>query len=81
MVKVNVAALKSELSKYLEIAQGGEQVVVTSHGQEVARIVAPRPVLTPPVNWKEFFRKYPPVKAKWKGDSAAELIRKIRDEE
>ena len=38
MVKVNVATLKAELSHYLEIAESGEQVLVTSHGKEIAKI-------------------------------------------
>ena len=78
---MNVATLKSELSKYLEMVQQGKKVIVTSHGQEVAKIIPTQAVMSAPVNWKEFFKKYPPVKTKWKGESAESLIRKIREED
>ena len=81
MVKVNVATLKAELSKYLDMAQNGEQVIVTSHGVEIAKIGPAQIVTASPVNWKEFFSRHPPIKPKKKGSSAAQLIRQIRDEE
>jgi len=81
MVKVNVATLKAELSKYLDMAQSGEQVVVTSHGQEIAKIGPAQLVNTPPVNWSDFKKKFPGIKSKKKGTPAAQLIRQIRDEE
>jgi len=36
---VNVATLKEKLSHYLGLVKQGEEVVVTSHRHEVARIV------------------------------------------
>jgi prevent-host-death family protein len=36
---VNVATLKEKLSYYLKLAREGEEVVVTSHRQRVARIL------------------------------------------
>lgn len=81
MVKINVAALKAELSKYLDLAQSGEQIMVTSHGQEIAKIGPARLVNSAPVNWAEFKKRFPGVKPKKKGTSAAKLIRQIRDEE
>jgi len=81
MVKVNVAALKAELSRYLEIAQSGEQVVVTSHGEEIAKIGPAQLVNTPTVNWKHFKKCFPGIKSSKKGLSAAQLIRLIRDED
>ena len=81
MVKVNVAALKAELSKYLDMAQSGEQVVVTSHGQEIAKIGPAQLVDTLPVNWSHFKKKFPGIKSKKKGTPASQLIRQIRDEE
>lgn len=82
MVKVNVATLKAKLSKYLEMAQKGVAIIVTSHGQEIAKIGPIQLVTSKPVNWREYFKKHPPVKLKNKdGLSAAQIIRKIRDEE
>lgn len=81
MVKVNVATLKAELSHYLELVKTGEQVLVTSHGKEIAKIGPAAISHIPPVNWDEFLKKHPPIKTKTKGLDAALLIRKIRDEE
>ena len=81
MVRVNVATLKAELSKYLDMAQNGQQVIVTSHGEEIAKIGPAQIVTTAPVNWKDFFSEHPPIKPKKKGSSAAQLIRQIRDED
>jgi prevent-host-death family protein len=81
MVKVNVATLKAELSHYLEIVEGGEQVLVTSHGKEIAKIGPVPSSSVSPVNWNEFLEEHPPIKTKAKGEGAATLIRKIRDEE
>jgi prevent-host-death family protein len=39
---ISVRELKSRLSEYLRRVAGGEEVVVTSHGKEVARLVPPR---------------------------------------
>ncbi len=41
-MKVSVRELKSHLSEYLRKAAAGEEVVVTSHGKDVARLVPPR---------------------------------------
>jgi prevent-host-death family protein len=41
---VNVAKLKEKLSHYLNLVKSGQEVVVTSHGHRVARIV---PVTAP----------------------------------
>jgi prevent-host-death family protein len=43
-MEVTVRELKSRLSEYLrKVAAGEVEVVVTSHGKAVARLVAPRP--------------------------------------
>jgi prevent-host-death family protein len=42
MTKVGVARLKAELSRYLEVAKNGEEVVITDRGRPVAKIVALR---------------------------------------
>ena len=81
MVKVNVATLKAKLSRYLEMAQKGILIVVTSHGEEIAKIGPAQLVTSAPVHWKSFFSKHPPIKPQRKGMPAGKLIRKIRDEE
>lgn len=81
MVKVNVAALKAELSHYLELAENGEQVLVTSHRKEIAKIGPVNIVNVAPINWSDFTKKHRLIKAKAKGDDSATLIRKIRDED
>ncbi len=51
MNTVNVATLKEKLSHYLKLAKEGQEVVVTSHRQQVARILpvsAPESQLTGP---------------------------------
>lgn len=48
MSKVNVAILKEKLSQYLRQVGEGEEVVVTSHKQPVARIVPVRSLVQPP---------------------------------
>jgi prevent-host-death family protein len=39
MKTVSVAGLKSKLSQYLNAVKNGKEIVVTSHGHSVARIV------------------------------------------
>jgi prevent-host-death family protein len=39
MISVGVRELKARLSSYIGIARGGEEVVVTAHGREVAILV------------------------------------------
>lgn len=81
MLKVSVATLKAELSKYLDLVLHGEAVIVTSHGEEIAKIGPAQAVTSPPVNWKKFFAENLPIKAKQKGVPASQIIRQIRDEE
>lgn len=40
-MEVSVRELKSRLSEYLRRAADGQEVVVTSHGKAIARLVAP----------------------------------------
>lgn len=47
---VNVATLKEKLSHYLNLVRAGEEVIVTSHRHEVARIL---PASAPPTQIKE----------------------------
>ncbi len=39
MTRVSIAALRAQLSKYVEAAGAGEEVLVTDHGKPVARLV------------------------------------------
>ena len=39
MATVNIAKLKAELSKYVKLAQSGEEVIVTDHKEPVVRLV------------------------------------------
>ncbi len=80
MVKVNVAALKAELSHYLELVENGEQLLVTSHGKEIAKIAPAYAMNVAAIDWSDFMKKHPPIKPKSKGDDADKLMRKIRDE-
>ena len=81
MVKVNVAALKAELSHYLEIVENGEPVLVTSHGKEIARITPIDSKNIEPIQWVEFSQKHPLMVTKTIGDDAVTLVNKIRDED
>jgi prevent-host-death family protein len=82
VIKVNVATLKAELSRYLDIAENGEQVMVTSHGKEIATIGPAHTMRNiEPVNWADFIKVHSLIKPKTKGENAAKIMRKIRDEE
>jgi len=39
MVSVGIKELKAKLSSYIDVAAGGEQVIITEHGKEVAIII------------------------------------------
>ena len=41
-MEISVRELKSRMSEYLRKVATGEELVVTSHGKEVARLVPPR---------------------------------------
>ena len=41
MISVNITELRANLLKYLNKAQHGEEITVTSNGQRLATIVAP----------------------------------------
>jgi prevent-host-death family protein len=40
MTKVGVARLKAELSRYLDVAKHGQDVIITERGRPVARLTA-----------------------------------------
>ena len=41
MQSVNVTELRNHLPKYLEIAHKGSEILITSHGHIIARILPP----------------------------------------
>ena len=43
MKTVGAFEAKTHLSRLLEEVEGGEEVLITRHGREVARLVPPRP--------------------------------------
>jgi len=47
MTKVNVYEAKTRLSRLLDRAQAGEEILITRHGRPVARLVAARVRLEP----------------------------------
>ncbi len=81
VIRVSVASLKAELSKYLNFARRGEAVVVTSHGQEIAKISPLQGANDNPVNWKLFFAKNKPIKIKNIGTPVSKILLDMRDEE
>jgi prevent-host-death family protein len=40
MTRVGVARLKAQLSRYLDVAKHGEEVIITERGRPVAKLVA-----------------------------------------
>ena len=62
---VNVAILKEKLSYYLNLVKSGEEVVVTSHRQRVARILpanAPSAEIIEPTRPVEELRRIKGIK-------------------
>jgi prevent-host-death family protein len=47
-MEVSVRELKDHLSEYLRQAQTGTQIVITSHGKPISRLVGPPPLSTDP---------------------------------
>ncbi len=82
MLKVNVATLKAELSRFLLMVRKGERITIISHGKEIAT-VSPITAQSPnsPINWGDFVKEHPPLKLKGKAPTSADLIRKLRDED
>ena len=65
-MEISVRELKSRLSEYLRKAAAGEELVVTSRGKEVARLVPPRSARRSASNEAELiarFRSLPWVRA------------------
>ena len=58
MTVVNVQQAKTQLSRLLTLVEGGEEVVISRYGKEVARLVraAPPAPARRPGTWKESLR-------------------------
>jgi prevent-host-death family protein len=78
MIKVNLSQAKAGLSELLDKVEKGEEVVITRHGRDVAR-VSPVAAAKKPIDLKalDAFRA---TQTPWRKPSA-ELIREMRDEE
>jgi prevent-host-death family protein len=70
---------KTHLSKLLERVEAGEEIVITRHGKEVARLVPPKNV-TPAMSAKEAVMKWRALRIgiKLKGLRVRDLIEKGR---
>ncbi len=74
MYTFSLAEAKAQLSKLIELAEGGEQVTITKRGKAVVKIVKSDPP-----------RQFVPSLAEHRagicylGEPAAEFIRKMRD--
>lgn len=77
MTTVNIATLKEKLSQYLRQVEEGEEVVVTSYRQPVARIVrVPSPVERPkePSRPVSDLRHVKGIKRRKSGSAVRELL-------
>jgi prevent-host-death family protein len=75
MLTVNLAQAKAQLSELLDKVEGGDDVIITRHGQPVAHLSAVSQPKQPLRSLAEFRARMP----HWGGDSAAQL-REARDE-
>jgi prevent-host-death family protein len=75
MVTVSLAQAKAHLSELLDNVEGGEEVVITRHGQPVAHLSAVAPPKQPVRPLADFRASRP----RWRGVSAA-LLRAARDD-
>jgi prevent-host-death family protein len=75
MKTYSVAEAKAKFSEVLELAASGEEVLVTKHGIQVARIVPPTPQGSKPVgDYSAARRLMKPSKV-----TSAQLVREDRD--
>jgi prevent-host-death family protein len=78
MIKVNLSQAKAGLSELLDKVEKGEEVVITRHGRDVAR-VSPVAPAKKPIDWARIDalrESLPP----W-SEPSVNIIRKMRDEE
>ncbi|MBA5686053.1 type II toxin-antitoxin system Phd/YefM family antitoxin [Rugamonas apoptosis] len=70
----SLAEAKAQLSKLIELVEGGEQVTITKRGKAVVKLVKSDPP-RPPVPSLAEHR----AGIQYQGEPAAEFIRKLRD--
>ena len=77
MLRVSLAEAKAHLSELLDKVEAGEEVIITRHGREVARLrgMAQKKEPIPFEELAEFRKKMPRLRT-----SSAKLIRQMRDE-
>lgn len=75
MSTVTLAQAKTHLSHLLDQVEAGEEIVITRHGQPVARISPIEKSKHPVRSFAEFRHRMP----HWR-KSSAELLREMRDE-
>jgi len=75
MSMVSLAHAKAHLSHLLDQVEAGEEIVITRHGQPVARI-SPVEQFKQPIKSRAQFRSCMPS---WR-KSSVELLREMRDE-
>jgi prevent-host-death family protein len=78
MIKVNLSQAKAGLSELLDKVEKGEEVVITRHGRDVAR-VSPVAPAKKPIDWARIDalrESLPPLDR-----PSVEIIREMRDEE
>ena len=73
---ISLADAKARLSELIARAEAGEEIVVTRHGQPVARITAVRPPKQAIPSMAAFRATMPRMRT-----SSARLIGQLRDEE
>lgn len=82
MSKHSVAEAKNKLPELIARAERGEEIIITRHGREVARISALEPPLPKPAAQEmlDWFEKHPPVGTALAED-AGTFVSRMRDEE
>ena len=79
-MRVNIGALKNDLSQYLHKVRDGEEITITDRNEPIAKIISlERPLVK--ADFKMWFKDHPPIKATKKQPSSVELLRQVRDEE
>lgn len=77
MLRVSLAEAKARLSELLDKVEAGEEVIITRHGREVARLrgITQKKGPIPFEELAKFRAKMPRLRT-----SSAKLIRQMRDE-
>lgn len=80
MRSVGVKELRDNMSRILrEAAEKGEEISITGHGREVARLVPPRKTMTREALarlWRDIHQTADEISALWpEGASAADAVR------